>query len=277
MDEIDKNKIEKIISDRKTSHDYFLKNSNVYKSFVQMEQNTFTDGNLSRMNKELIALGISIVINCESCMEWHIKEALNAGASIKQIIEAIEVGIEMGGGPATVASRFALKVIDYYKENFKIKEIADDKYLSECHEVIKSSFKTVADELNLTKDNCPTHPSFIGIDKLVELKNKNVKFFGLFIAEKIIGFAALEKADESTYYLEKLSVIPDFRHYGYGRKIMDYIFDYTKKMGGKIISIGIINEHTILKKWYSDYGFKETLIKEFPHLPFKVCFMERSV
>ena len=28
----------------------------------------------------------------------------------KQIIEAIEVGIEMGGGPATVSARFAMKV-----------------------------------------------------------------------------------------------------------------------------------------------------------------------
>jgi hypothetical protein len=26
------------------------------------------------------------------------------------------VGIEMGGGPATVSSRFALKVLEYYSE-----------------------------------------------------------------------------------------------------------------------------------------------------------------
>ena len=64
----------------------------------------------------MIALGISIVINCESCIEWHIKKALKSGASDRQILEAIEVGIEMGGGPATVSSRFALKVLDYYEK-----------------------------------------------------------------------------------------------------------------------------------------------------------------
>ncbi|MFW9784966.1 MAG: carboxymuconolactone decarboxylase family protein, partial [Candidatus Heimdallarchaeota archaeon] len=58
---------------------------------------------------------ISVVINCESCMEWHIAEALKSGATEDQIIEAIEVAIEMGGGPATVTSRFALKVLEYYK------------------------------------------------------------------------------------------------------------------------------------------------------------------
>ena len=50
-------------------------------------------------------------------MEWYINEALKSGATIEEIIEVIEVGIEMGGGPATVASRFALKVLDYYKAN----------------------------------------------------------------------------------------------------------------------------------------------------------------
>ncbi|MFX0071881.1 MAG: carboxymuconolactone decarboxylase family protein [Candidatus Hermodarchaeota archaeon] len=111
----DKEKIEKIIKDRKHAHSFYLKNSEVYKSFVKLEETTFTDGNLKKKIKELIALGISIVINCESCIEWHLNEAIKSGANFKEIIEAIEVGIEMGGGPATVSSRFALKVLEYYK------------------------------------------------------------------------------------------------------------------------------------------------------------------
>lgn len=115
MDDKDFEKIEDIIKERKYAHDFFLKNSKVYRSFVDLEQKTFSDGELKKKFKELIALGISIIINCESCMEWHINEALKSGANFEEIIEAIEVGIEMGGGPATVASRFALKVLDYYK------------------------------------------------------------------------------------------------------------------------------------------------------------------
>jgi hypothetical protein len=49
-------------------------------------------------------------------MEWHIRQAQLAGATESQLLEAIEVGIEMGGGPATVSSRFALKVLDYYRQ-----------------------------------------------------------------------------------------------------------------------------------------------------------------
>lgn len=117
MDKVDKDKIEKIIQDREKANKKFLKlGSKPYKSFLDLERNTFSDGELKKLHKELIALGISIVINCESCIEWHIHEAMKSGAKDKQLIEAIEVGIEMGGGPATVSSRFALKVIEYYKE-----------------------------------------------------------------------------------------------------------------------------------------------------------------
>lgn len=80
-----------------------------------MEQNTYKDGHLSKLQKELIAIGISVVIDCESCMEWHIKQAIDGGALENEILEAIEVGIEMAGGPATASARFAMNVLEYYR------------------------------------------------------------------------------------------------------------------------------------------------------------------
>lgn len=117
MDDADKEKIEKIIADRKKAHQALLsKGSHVYKTFLEVEKKAFSSGDLHKKHKELIALGISIAINCESCMEWHVHEAIEAGASEKEIIETIEVGIEMGGGPATVSSRFALKALEYHSQ-----------------------------------------------------------------------------------------------------------------------------------------------------------------
>ncbi|MBN2427593.1 MAG: carboxymuconolactone decarboxylase family protein [Deltaproteobacteria bacterium] len=85
--------------------------SQVYKAFLNMEKAAFGDGALKKKEKELIAVGISVVINCESCMQWHIEKAVEAGASKQEVLEAVEVGIEMGGGPATVSARFALDVM----------------------------------------------------------------------------------------------------------------------------------------------------------------------
>jgi len=116
MENLDKEKIERIIKTRKKAHSFFSKKSKVYKSFVDIEQNTYRDGKLSKLQKELIAIGISVVTNCESCMEWHIKQALDDGATEDEILESIEVAIEMSGGPGTVAARFAMNVLDYYKQ-----------------------------------------------------------------------------------------------------------------------------------------------------------------
>jgi AhpD family alkylhydroperoxidase len=69
-----------------------------------------------RDSHETVAVGISLVLNCESCLEWHIHEALKDGATEDEVLEALEVGIEMQGGPATVSARFALKVLEYYRE-----------------------------------------------------------------------------------------------------------------------------------------------------------------
>lgn len=110
----DKEKIEQIIKSRKKAHKFYSDHSEVYRSFIEIEKNTFKNGSLSKLQKELIAVGISVVVNCESCMEWHIKQALDDGASEDEILEAIDVGIEMGGGPATVSARFAMSVLEYY-------------------------------------------------------------------------------------------------------------------------------------------------------------------
>lgn len=84
MEDLDKNKIEQIVKSRKQAHGYYLNKSKVYKSFVDMEQKTYANGDLSKKQKELIAIGISVVINCESCMEWHIKHAVIANKGLSE-------------------------------------------------------------------------------------------------------------------------------------------------------------------------------------------------
>jgi AhpD family alkylhydroperoxidase len=106
-------KLEELTQTRKWAHKkFFDSNSQVYAAFCQMEQAAYSDGNLPKKIKELIAIGISVRIDCESCMQWHIEQAAKAGASAEEVLEAVEVGMEMGGGPATVSARFALQVMD---------------------------------------------------------------------------------------------------------------------------------------------------------------------
>lgn len=106
-------KLKKLTEQRKTAHATLLAmKSKVYGKFIEMEQVTYVDGHLPKGTKELIAVGISVAINCESCMQWHIEQAAKDGYSQEQILEAVEVGIEMAGGPGTAAARFALEAME---------------------------------------------------------------------------------------------------------------------------------------------------------------------
>ncbi len=112
----EKEKIDRIIALRKRANGFYGLKSKVFRAFTEMERQTYADGALPRRDKELIATGISVATGCESCMEWHIKQALDLGASEEQVLEAIEVGIEMSGGPGTVHARFAMLVLEYYRQ-----------------------------------------------------------------------------------------------------------------------------------------------------------------
>ncbi len=106
-------KLDEISHKRKKAHQKLVSlRSKVYETFLQMEQATYADGALPQKTKELIAIGISVVTDCESCMQWHIDQAAACGASRGEILEAIEVGIEMGAGRVTVSARFALDVME---------------------------------------------------------------------------------------------------------------------------------------------------------------------
>ncbi len=47
---------------------------------------------MDELTKELIAVGASVTANCQPCLEYHVKEAREFGASESMIKDAIEVG-----------------------------------------------------------------------------------------------------------------------------------------------------------------------------------------
>ncbi len=144
-------------------------------------------------------------------------------------------------------------------------------------EIVRRSFKTVAEELHLTPDNAPTNGAFLKDKKLMDDCLMGIRMFGLFEGAAQAGFMAIEQHDSTAYYLEKLAVLPQYRHRGFGRSLVEYAARYVKDEGGGNISIGIIYENERLRTWYKELGFLETGTKTYAHLPFTVCFMRLDV
>ncbi len=155
----------------------------------------------------------------------------------------------------------------------EIKKVNNEQ-LQECLEVIHKSFATVAEEFKLTKENCPKHTSFITLYFLESQMGWGWNMFGLFEGERIIGYMSVSKEDNDIYELHNLAILPEYRHQGYGSKMIEYAKETVKALGGSTIKIGIIDESDILKSWYISHGFNYIGSKKFDHLPFTSGYLE---
>ncbi len=155
----------------------------------------------------------------------------------------------------------------------EIREIKKND-IGACTDVIRTSFRTVAIEFDFTENNNPTNGAFITSGKLHEEYDRGVSMYGLFEDSIMVGFVAIENKDDKTFYMEKLAVLPEKRHMGYGKKLVEFVKEKVRQLGGEKISVGIINENIRLKKWYVKNMFTCTSTKKFPHLSFTVAFME---
>ena len=59
----------------------------------------FKDDALSVKTKTLIAVALAVGLRCEFCTRLHVPEAVKAGASRTEILEAAGVSTMMTGGP----------------------------------------------------------------------------------------------------------------------------------------------------------------------------------
>lgn len=148
--------------------------------------------------------------------------------------------------------------------------------LAEYADVIRRSFATVAHDFGWTKENAPGHVSFLTDEQLQKQMN-NHETFGLCVDGKIAGFVALKDLGNAVFELRKISILPEWRHYGYGKKLLDFCKATVKENGGSKIVLDIIEENTILKEWYSANGFVHTGTKKHKHLPFTTGYMESIV
>ena len=86
----------------------------VMDGFSRMHRGATTDGVLSGLTKELMALAVGITSQCTGCIAFHVHDAIKAGATRAHIEETIGVAVFMGGGPATIYGVEALAAFEEF-------------------------------------------------------------------------------------------------------------------------------------------------------------------
>jgi len=74
------------------------------------------EGALPVKTKELISIALSVVKQCKWCIAFHVHNALRAGATKQEIMEASFVAAIMGGGPAVMYTQLVVKAIEDFSE-----------------------------------------------------------------------------------------------------------------------------------------------------------------
>ncbi|AZJ20921.1 carboxymuconolactone decarboxylase family protein [Bacillus wiedmannii bv. thuringiensis] len=75
-------------------------NPEIAETYNAFTQACFQEGALTKREKQLIALGISLATQDEYCTIYHTKGCLDQGCSDKEILEACGVSAAFAGGAA---------------------------------------------------------------------------------------------------------------------------------------------------------------------------------
>src|SRR3974377_150936 len=87
----------------------------IMKAFSGIAQTALAPKALDTKTKELIALGIGIAVHCDDCVAFHVKAALQQGATREEIIETLGMAIYMGAGQSAMYASHAFAALQQFE------------------------------------------------------------------------------------------------------------------------------------------------------------------
>ncbi|MDA9020297.1 carboxymuconolactone decarboxylase family protein [Flavimaricola sp.] len=102
------NATERLAAAKGRLRDFASVSPELMQGFGKISKVATSAGNFSAAQKELIATAIAATQGCEDCILYHVDAAKRHGATEANLIEALSVAVEMGGGPAVMYAGKAL-------------------------------------------------------------------------------------------------------------------------------------------------------------------------
>jgi AhpD family alkylhydroperoxidase len=87
------------------------------KRFFALDAQAYEDGALDKRTKELLGLVASIVLRCDDCITYHIKQSVTAGVTRPEFLDAFNVALVVGGSITIPHLRRAVDRLDKTLEN----------------------------------------------------------------------------------------------------------------------------------------------------------------
>ncbi len=87
------------------------------KRFFALDTQAYEDGVLDRKTKEMLGLVASIVLRCDDCITYHIKQSVNTGTTRPELLEVFNIALVVGGSITIPHLRRALDRLDQILDN----------------------------------------------------------------------------------------------------------------------------------------------------------------
>jgi AhpD family alkylhydroperoxidase len=84
----------------------------VMAAFSTFRKQVYKDGALSLKTKRLIALACGLQAGCTRCVQGQTKDALVAGATKQEVMEAVSVAVVMGGTAVSAETWRVMRVLE---------------------------------------------------------------------------------------------------------------------------------------------------------------------
>lgn len=65
--------------------------------FFNVDWNAYQPGALDAKTKEMLGLVASLVLRCDDCVTYHLDRLVEAGITMAELVEAVGVGLVVGG------------------------------------------------------------------------------------------------------------------------------------------------------------------------------------
>ena len=160
----------------------------------------------------------------------------------------------------------------------EIRDISVEE-IPECVKVIRTAFKTVADEFGFTEENAPRFTAFATDEERLkyQFEVEHRPMYVYLLNGRIVGYYSLARLENDEIELNNLSVLPEVRHMGIGQKLLEDCVERARAMGMKKLKFGIVDENVRLRKWYEKFGFVHTDSVKFDFFPFTCGYMEQEL
>jgi len=97
----------------KMNRELLSSGNKVIQRIFNLDTNTYKDGALPALTKELMGLATSMVLRCDDCVKYHLEQCFRLGLTREQLFEVFSVSNLVGG---TIVIPHTRRALEYWDE-----------------------------------------------------------------------------------------------------------------------------------------------------------------